>query len=105
MSKFKVYTFGKLIRSCGSCKTQCKRIIYVDTILANGEKSTLIGVNSNYGDNATIKNVEGLSSSNSVCQEYNGVTSGSSTLLKDFKVGSSGDGIYCIISNSTVSGR
>ena len=100
MLNLKVYTFGKLVRSCGECKTQCKRTIVIDTIKTSGEKVTLVGVNENYGDKATIKNVEGLSSSNNVCTEYNGVTSGSSKKLKDYKVGSTGDGTNCIISTN-----
>jgi pectate lyase len=99
-----VSNYGKLVRSCGECKQQCQRNIVVDTILASGQSVTLVGVNENYGDKATIKNVQGLASSAAVCTEYTGVGSGSSsTKLRDFKVGSTGDGKNCVISG--VSGR
>jgi hypothetical protein len=98
-----VSNYGKLIRSCGECGTQCKRTIVVDTIKSSGQTSTLVGVNENYGDKATIKNVQGLSSGANVCTEFKGVTSGSTTKLRDYKVGTAGDGTNCIISG--VSGR
>jgi hypothetical protein len=77
----------------------------VDTILSSGQKVTLVGINENYNDKATIKNVQGLSSSAAVCSEYTGVTDTSkeSAKLRDYKVGQAGDGKNCII--SSVSGR
>ncbi|TGO76356.1 hypothetical protein BELL_0160g00100 [Botrytis elliptica] len=53
---FYVEDYGKLYRSCGNCKSQCKRNVYIEgTTAVNG--GILAGINSNYGDTATLKNV------------------------------------------------
>ncbi|KAG8819264.1 hypothetical protein FRC17_010530 [Serendipita sp. 399] len=55
ITNFYTKTYGKLYRSCGNCKSQCKRTVIVDGVEArNG--GTLVGINKNYGDSATIKN-------------------------------------------------
>ncbi|KFY78458.1 hypothetical protein V501_02749 [Pseudogymnoascus sp. VKM F-4519 (FW-2642)] len=52
---FYVEDYGKLYRSCGNCSSQCKRNVYIEGVIAkNG--GVLAGINSNYGDTATIKN-------------------------------------------------
>ena len=48
-----VQDFGKLYRSCGNCSTQVKREVQISNIIARNGK-LLAGVNSNYGDVATI---------------------------------------------------
>lgn len=50
-------TYGKLYRSCGNCSGNgCKRNVYIEGVTAvNGGE--LAGINSNYGDTATLKNV------------------------------------------------
>jgi hypothetical protein len=73
----------------------------VDTIKSSGQTSTLVGVNENYGDKATIRNVQGLPSGANVCTEFTGVTSGKSKELRNYKVGEMGDGKNCIISNKS----
>ncbi|KAL5313320.1 hypothetical protein ACEPPN_019053 [Leptodophora sp. 'Broadleaf-Isolate-01'] len=53
---FYVNDYGKLYRSCGNCSSQCKRNVYIEgTTAVNGGE--LAGINSNYGDTATLKNV------------------------------------------------
>ncbi|CAE6365772.1 unnamed protein product, partial [Rhizoctonia solani] len=48
-----VQDFGKLYRSCGNCGTQVKREVQISNVIARNGK-LLAGVNSNYGDVATI---------------------------------------------------
>ncbi|KAF1996381.1 polysaccharide lyase family 3 protein [Amniculicola lignicola CBS 123094] len=66
---FYVNDYGKLYRSCGNCSSQCKRNVYIEGVIAvdGGE---LAGINSNYGDTATIKNT--CSDASVKCQMYIG---------------------------------
>ncbi|KAJ4372929.1 hypothetical protein N0V83_003220 [Neocucurbitaria cava] len=70
---FYVEDYGKLYRSCGNCSSQCKRNVYIEGVTAvdGGE---LAGINSNYGDTATLKNV--CSDAKVKCQMYNGCSNG-----------------------------
>ncbi|KAK2625464.1 hypothetical protein QTJ16_004776 [Diplocarpon rosae] len=75
---------GKLYRSCGDCSGNAGvRKVIVKNLKAKGLSSDLLGINSNYGDTATISGSCG--STKKVCQEYKGVdkkkTSASSTKL------------------------
>ncbi|CAH0050808.1 unnamed protein product [Clonostachys solani] len=48
--------YGKVYRSCGNCSSQCKRNVYIEGVTAyNGGE--VAGINLNYGDTATLKNV------------------------------------------------
>ncbi|KAH0442395.1 hypothetical protein CcaCcLH18_01437 [Colletotrichum camelliae] len=62
---FYANTYGKLYRSCGNCSTQC-------TTAYNGGE--IVGINSNYGDTATLKNV--CTDAKVRCQMYNGCAGG-----------------------------
>ncbi|KAL1632258.1 hypothetical protein SLS56_003838 [Neofusicoccum ribis] len=75
VKNFTVVNAGKLYRSCGDCTGNGgPRNVVVDGVRVNGMTSDLVGINSNYGDTATITNSCG--SSKKVCQEYKGVTKG-----------------------------
>lgn len=66
---------GKLYRSCGDCTGNGgPRHVVVKNVKAYGLTSDLVGINSNYGDTATISNSCG--STKKVCQEYKGVKKG-----------------------------
>ncbi|KAF6813101.1 pectate lyase c [Colletotrichum sojae] len=68
-----VEDYGKLYRSCGNCKSQCKRNVYLEGVTAkNGGE--LAGINSNYKDTATLKNV--CSDAKTKCQMYSGCAGG-----------------------------
>ncbi|CAD0110919.1 unnamed protein product, partial [Aureobasidium uvarum] len=68
---FTVSDFGKLYRSCGNCKQNGKaRKVTINNVKATNGKY-LIGINSNYGDTATITNTC-ASSVKHICQEYKG---------------------------------
>ncbi|KAK1144091.1 hypothetical protein N8T08_005753 [Aspergillus melleus] len=65
--------YGKLYRSCGNCKSQCKRNVYVEGVTArNGGE--LVGINSNFGDTATLKNV--CTDTKNPCVLYDGCAGG-----------------------------
>ncbi|KAJ7318348.1 pectate lyase-domain-containing protein [Mycena albidolilacea] len=71
-----VQTFGKLYRSCGNCSSQTKRTVLISQIIGSSG-STLAGVNSNFGDVAQIDRASlSLSSVPSICDTYEGNSSG-----------------------------
>ncbi|KAL1624890.1 hypothetical protein SLS54_003614 [Diplodia seriata] len=73
---FTVSNVGKLYRACGDCTNNAgkKRTVVATGIKAYGLKSDLIGINSNFGDIATVSNSCG--STKKVCQEFKGVNKG-----------------------------
>jgi hypothetical protein len=80
---FTVVNAGKLYRSCGDCtnnESKSPRKVIVENIRAFGMTSDLIGINSNFGDEATISGSCG--ETNNVCQEYKGVNKGSGSSSK-----------------------
>ncbi|KAK1999902.1 pectate lyase [Colletotrichum falcatum] len=78
---FTVVTAGKLYRGCGDCTNNGgPRNVVVKNVKAKNVKE-LVGINSNYGDVATISGTCG-SSVPKVCQEYKGVNKGSGSSTK-----------------------
>ncbi|EOD50447.1 Pectate lyase [Neofusicoccum parvum] len=74
VKNYKVGAVGKLYRSCGNCsKNGATRNIVVDGVsaLGTGTTSDLVGINSNYGDEATISRACGTVKN--VCQEFIGI--------------------------------
>ncbi|KAH7123286.1 pectate lyase [Dactylonectria estremocensis] len=72
---FTVVNAGKLYRGCGDCTNNGgPRNVVISNVKAKGV-STLVGINSNYGDTATISGSCG-SSVKKVCQEFKGVEKG-----------------------------
>ncbi|MHA5050064.1 pectate lyase [Streptomyces sp. SD15] len=57
VSKFQVENSGKLVRSCGNCKTQYKRTIIINDVDVTAPMKAIVGVNANYGDTAALRNV------------------------------------------------
>ncbi|KPM42485.1 hypothetical protein AK830_g4032 [Neonectria ditissima] len=73
---FTVVNAGKLYRGCGDCTNNGgPRNVIIQNVKAKGV-SNLVGINSNYGDTATISGTCG-SSVKKVCQEFKGVEKGS----------------------------
>ncbi|KAF8603947.1 pectate lyase [Ceratobasidium sp. AG-I] len=71
-----VQDFGKLYRSCGNCKTQYKRSVTISNVIAKNGK-LLAGVNSNYGDVATINtSSNSYTSVKSICDTFQGNNKG-----------------------------
>ncbi|EKG17907.1 Pectate lyase catalytic [Macrophomina phaseolina MS6] len=71
---FTVADFGKLYRSCGNCKKMGKRTVTIKNVKASNGK-LLAGINSNYGDTATITGTC-ATSVKKVCTEFKGNNSG-----------------------------
>jgi hypothetical protein len=87
ISNFYVANAGKIVRTCGDCTGNGgPRKIWLTNVIARDIASTIVGINSNFGDVATIR---GLTLNNSgtgktkICQVFKGVVkgSGSSTAL------------------------
>ncbi|MFJ8823521.1 pectate lyase [Streptomyces sp. NPDC102467] len=95
VTKFQVSDFGKLVRSCGNCSTQYKnRSIIINDVDVTSPGKSIVGINSNYGDTAALRNVRihGDSSKKiKPCVRYNG----NSTGAEPTEVGSGPDGTYC----------
>ena len=101
VSNFSVKNFGTFVRSCGNCSTQYKRTINLNTIEVNWKGSKLAGINTNYGDSATLRNITiiGDSSKKIVpCQKYIGNNTGKEPSTN----GSGPDGTYCKYASSDV---
>ena len=99
---FQVSDFGKLYRSCGNCSTQYARTVVIENVQVTAPGKSLVGINSNYGDKATISGVTILDDSSRkivICEEYRGVTSGEPS-----KIGSGPSGA-CGYSTSSITYR
>lgn len=80
---YTVVNAGKLYRSCGDCtnnESKSPRKVIVENVRAYGLTSDLIGINSNFGDEATISGSCGQTKT--VCQEYKGVNKGNGSSSK-----------------------
>jgi len=79
ISNFYVANSGKLARSCGDCTGNGgPRRIFVTNVITR-DVPTIVGINSNFGDVATINNVTLNNSGTSktkICQVYKGVVKG-----------------------------
>ncbi|AEE45475.1 pectate lyase [Cellulomonas fimi] len=79
ITNFQVSSFGKLYRSCGNCSKQYARTVVVDNVQVTAPGKSLVGINPNLGDKATITDVTIIGDSSkkiSICDAYKGVTSG-----------------------------
>jgi hypothetical protein len=79
ISRFYVSHAGKLVRSCGDCTGNGgpRRITVTDVITR--DVPTIVGINTNFGDVATIRNLTLNNSGTSktkICQVYKGVVKG-----------------------------
>jgi pectate lyase len=79
ISNFYVANSGKLVRSCGDCTGNGgPRRIFVNNVITR-DVPTVVGINSNFGDVATIRNLTLNNSGTSktkICQVYKGVVKG-----------------------------
>ncbi|KAH6689068.1 pectate lyase [Plectosphaerella plurivora] len=68
---YTVVTAGKLYRGCGNCSNNGgPRNVIIQNVKTRGVKQ-LVGINSNYGDTATISNACGAGTK--ACQEFEGI--------------------------------
>lgn len=100
ISGFTGGTMGKLVRSCGDCASNGgPRYISISSTKITGKASSgVVGINSNYGDVATIRSLT-VPSGTKVCVTYKGVTdhNGSSS-----KIGEQWGTKNCNVSKSDV---
>lgn len=81
---------GKLYRACGDCSSQGKRTVNISNVTVNGTLSSgMAGINTNYGDVATIRSIRwknwnstSTSDSNAACIAYRGVIKGQGSSTK-----------------------
>jgi pectate lyase len=80
ISNFYVSNAGKLVRSCGDCTGNGgPRRIFVNNVITR-DVPTIVGINTNFGDVATIRNLTLNNSGTTktkICQVYKGVVKGS----------------------------
>jgi hypothetical protein len=95
---FFVDSFGKLYRSCGNCSNQFKRTVVIENVIARSGKA-LAGVNQNYGDSATFRNITIVGSAKpSICDRYQGNNTGA----EPKKLGSGIAPPYCNYQSSNI---
>lgn len=104
VSNFAAQTFGTFVRSCGNCRTQYKRTINLNTIEATYKGSRLVGINTNYGDSATLRGITIVGDSGKKiipCQKYIGNNTGKEPTTN----GTGPDGTYCKYATSDITYR
>ncbi|KAJ3228743.1 hypothetical protein HDU78_009588 [Chytriomyces hyalinus] len=88
---FCVENFGKLYRSCGSCKKQSTRYVQISNVVAKNGK-LLAGINSDqYGDTAVLTNNQ-ITGVQQICTTFKG----SSNAAEPTKLNYGIDGEFCI---------
>ncbi|WP_330291923.1 pectate lyase [Streptomyces sp. NBC_00576] len=98
---FHVENFGKLVRSCGNCKTQYKRTIVISDIDATAPGKVLVGVNANFGDTATLSRIRIYGDPKKKikpCVRFKG----NSNSKEPTEIGSGADGTTCKFSPSDI---
>ncbi len=101
VKNFQVSDFGKLYRSCGNCGTQYERHVVIDNVLVTSPGKVIAGVNSNYGDTATLSGVTIVGDGKKkivVCERFKGNDSGDEPTA----LGSGPDGTSCLYETSEV---
>ncbi|MGW6131371.1 pectate lyase [Cellulomonas sp. NPDC055163] len=79
IKNFQVSDIGKLYRSCGNCSKQHARTVVVQNVTVTAPAKSLVGINPNLGDKATLSGITIVGDSSkkiAICEEYKGVTSG-----------------------------
>ncbi|KUL39403.1 pectate lyase [Actinoplanes awajinensis] len=106
IKNFAVDDFGKLYRSCGNCKTQYKRKVVVDNVTATYPGLSLVGINANYGDTATLSNITIVNDTKkklAICITFKGNNTGAEpTKVATFTGSTGGDGTNCKFTKANV---
>ncbi|MEV0635552.1 pectate lyase [Streptomyces sp. NPDC050619] len=101
VSKFQVENAGKLVRSCGNCSTQYKRTISIDDVDVTAPMNSIVGINTNYGDTATLRKVRIHGDSKKkikTCVRFQGNNTGK----EPKELGTGPDGTSCKFSASDI---
>lgn len=77
---FYAQDFGKLYRSCGTCGGKSRKVIVKNVLAVNGDVS-IVTVNKNWGDQATLENIMVKGKKVNLCEWSKGSTSGEPTTL------------------------
>nr|ADN18837.1 pectate lyase [Phytophthora capsici] len=93
---FYAQDFGKLYRSCGTCGNKSRKVTVKNVYAVNGKKS-IVTVNKNWGDQATLENIKIKGKKVDVCAWSQGSTSG-----EPKELGAGPSGSLCKYSTSTV---
>ncbi|GMF10274.1 unnamed protein product [Phytophthora lilii] len=93
---FYAQDFGKLYRSCGTCGGKSRKVTVKNVYAVNGKKS-IVTVNKNWGDQATIENIKIKGKKVDVCAWSQGSTSG-----EPKELGAGPSGSLCKYSTSTI---
>jgi hypothetical protein len=96
---FTVETFSKLYRSCGNCSQQYARHVVLKNVTARSG-STLVGINTNYGDTADFDFITTYGNI-TICERYTGNNNGGEPV----KTGSGPDAQYCRYQDSDITKR
>ncbi|MFI6487846.1 pectate lyase [Streptomyces sp. NPDC050564] len=102
VSKFQVENSGKLVRSCGNCKTQYKRTIIINDVDVTAPLKAIVGINSNYGDTAALRKVRVHGDSGKkikTCVRFQGNNTGK----EPTELGTGPDGTSCKFTASDIS--
>jgi hypothetical protein len=102
ISAFQVADFGKLVRSCDDCSTQYKRTITVTDVDVTAPGTAIVGINTDYGDTATLRSVRvhgDGSKKIKTCVRFTGDNTGA----EPKETGSGPDGPYCRFAPSDIS--
>jgi pectate lyase len=102
VTKFQVENFGKLVRSCGNCKTQYKRTVIINDVDVTAPGKAIVGVNTNYGDTASLRKVRIHGDSKKkikTCVRFKGNNTGK----EPTELGTGADGTSCLFSSSDIS--
>ncbi|APY85390.1 pectate lyase [Streptomyces alfalfae] len=94
VTKFQVSDFGKLVRACGNCSQQYKRAVVIDDVDVTAPGKSIVGINTNYGDTATLRNVRVYGDKNKkikTCSRFKGNNTGAEPV----ETGHGPDGTYC----------
>ncbi len=92
--RFIVETFGKLYRSCGNCDDSFERHVELNDIIGRAPGTSLVGINENFGDTATLANIflQDPTRSITVCERYQGNSNGDEPI----RVGAGPDPLHCL---------
>ncbi|MFG2130126.1 pectate lyase [Streptomyces sp. NPDC048751] len=98
---FRVENSGKLVRSCGNCKTQHQRTIVLSDIDVVAPLKAIAGVNSNFGDTATLSKIRiqgDPKKKTKTCVRFKGNNTGK----EPTELGVGADGKTCKFSSSDI---
>ncbi|MEU2561302.1 pectate lyase [Streptomyces longispororuber] len=102
VTKFQVSEFGKLVRSCGNCKKQHKRTVVIDDVDITAPGKSIVGVNANFGDTASLREVRVHGDTKKKIKPCTRFT-GNNTGKEPTEIGTGPDGVTCRYKDSDLS--